>query len=410
MKAGLRLSEMSRRLVLPLFAGIAVAFLAAAAVPGDTPRFDGEYGLWVRFEGDSVVVNWITTSIVAGRVVAGPAGEPLAVVTTPAGYVHRAAFLRPPAADVLIQYGGDDGTPPGATHVILADPVRPPVSFTGVDSLYVVGDTHGAFEDLVAGLRRAGLIDAQDRWSGGRRHLVFAGDLTDRGPDVIRLLWFVYRLEQEAARDGGRVHLVLGNHEIMVMLGDLRYVHPKETTIADYYGVSYDRLFDTRTSILGRWLVSKPGMVRIDGAVIVHGGVAPEYAALTLPGFDATMAEYTAEDLFHRWADTTYLPAMDSATYVQREDFFWSPRSVFWHREYVQSDTASGQLDQALRYLDARLLVVGHTSVPEIQARYDGRVIAAHTPRMGAELLLLVRDGEGHRRYRVREGGPPEQF
>ncbi|HSJ05688.1 MAG TPA: metallophosphoesterase [Longimicrobiales bacterium] len=410
MKAESRRSEMSRRRLLPLFVGTAIAAVAAAAAPGDTPRFDGEYGLWVRVEGDSVVVNWITTAIVPGRLVAGPAEEPFATVTTPAGYVHRAAFARTSDPAVLIRYGGDDGARPGATHLVLAEPTRPPVSFTGVDSLYVVGDTHGEFEALVGGLQRAGLIDADHRWSGGGKHLVFAGDLTDRGADVIRLLWFVYRLEQEAARDGGRVHLVLGNHEIMVLLGDLRYVHPKETTLADYYGVSYDRLFDTRESILGRWLASKPGMVRIDGVVIVHGGVAPEYAAMTLPGFDAIMAEYTAEDLFHRWADTTFLPVMDSATYMQREDFFWSPRSVFWHREYVQSDTASGQLDQALRYLDARLLVVGHTSVPEIQARYDGRVIAAHTPRMGAELLLLVRDGDGHRRYRVREGGPPQQF
>jgi hypothetical protein len=96
------------------------------------------------------------------------------------------------------------------------------------------------------------------------------------------------------------------------------------------------------------------------------------------------LAKYTGEDLFHRWADTTFLPAMDSAGYMQREDFFWSPRSVFWHREYVQSDTASGQLDQALRYLDARMLVVGHTS-PETIRRCmtagDRRAYAPHGRR-----------------------------
>jgi hypothetical protein len=60
------------------------------------------------------------------------------------------------------------------------------------------------------------------------------------------------------------------------------------------YGVSYDRLFDTRHSVLGRWLVSKPGMIRIDGTLIAHGGVTPEYARAHAAGFDAMLAQYTA--------------------------------------------------------------------------------------------------------------------
>jgi hypothetical protein len=101
---------------------------------------------------------------------------------------------------------------------------------------------------------------------------------------------------------------------------------------------------------------------------------------------------------------------MDSASFQLRDDFFWSPRSVFWHREYIQSDTAVGQLDRALRLAGANMLVVGHTPVDSIHARYGGRVIAAHTPRMGAELLLLVRDGGSHRRYRLTAQGPPRPF
>jgi hypothetical protein len=373
-------------------------------------RFDGEYGLWVWSDRDSLVVSWLTASPGPGRLELTVRGARPEIRTTPAGRAHRVAFSRPRGDDVTLRYGAEGGEL-STTHVSLAAPRRPAVSFSRVDSLFIVGDTHGEFDALLAGLREARLIDAAQRWTGGRRHLVFAGDLTDRGPDVLRLLWFVYRLEQEAAQAGGRVHLVLGNHEIMVLLGDLRYVHPKEAAVATMHGVTYDRLFDTRRSVLGRWLVSKPGVIRIDGVAIAHGGVTPEYAELTLSGFDATLARYTAEDLFHLWADSTAVIRMASASYDLRHDFFWSPRSVFWHREYVQTDTASGQLDQALRLLRARTLVVGHTAVPSIHARYDGRVIAAHTPRMGAELLLLVRDGSaGHRRFRIRQGEPPAEF
>jgi hypothetical protein len=411
MPAVLRSSSVSRALGGALGALVVAVALLAATRPAQTPRFDGEYGLWVWLDRDSVVVHWLTPAAVPGRIeVDVPPHRELVAGETPAGFAHRFTFRRPPRNDLVLRYGAADGTPLHATSVSLAEPRRPAVTFRGVDSLYVVGDTHGEFDALTGTLRHAGLIDLSLRWTGGRKHLVFAGDLTDRGPDVLRLLWFVYRLEQEAARAGGRVHLVLGNHEIMVMLGDLRYVHPKEAAIADMYGVSYDRLLDTRHSVLGRWLVSKPGMLRFDGTLIAHGGVTPEYARLTLAGFDRTLSQYTREEFFHLWSDSTATIRMDSASFRERDDFFWSPRSVFWHREYIQSDTASGQLDLALRHTGARMLVVGHTPVDSIHARYNGRVIAAHTPRMGAELLLLVRDGRSHRRFRVTTSGPPQQF
>lgn len=383
------------------------------APAGDTAahemRYEGEYGLWVSSTRDSVVVHWLTAEAGAGRLEVEAPGHGTLAMTTKPSQAHRAAFRRE-RRDPLVLRFGLDGQPLHSTTVSLNTPRRPPVSVSRVDSLYIVGDTHGDFQSVLAGLRHAGLIDAADRWTGGRRHLVFAGDMTDRGPDVIRLLWFVYRLEREAAAAGGRVHVVLGNHEIMVLLGDLRYVHPKETAVAAMHGVSYNRMFDTRESVLGRWLVSKPALLRIDGVLIAHGGITPEYANLTLDRFDAVLAQFTSEDLFHEWADTTVPVRMPPAEFQLRDDFFWSPRSVFWHREYVQSDTAQGQLTRSLQLLGARMLVIGHTAVPTIQARYDGRVIAAHTPSMGAELLLLVREGRAHRRYRIRAGEQAAPF
>jgi hypothetical protein len=390
----------------------AAAVLAAASATGvqERPRFDGEYGLWVWFDRDSVVVHWLAVPGAEGRLeVDAGRGQPV-IRTTPLGVAHRAAVPRPSRSEFTIRYGASSDTLLNTTVVSLAQPRRPPVTLRGVDSLYVVGDTHGHFHALMDGLGNAGLIDEAGHWTGGRKHLVFAGDLMDRGPDVLRLLWFVYRLEREAAQAGGRVHLVLGNHEIMVLLGEVSYVHPKEADIARTHDVSYDRMFDIRHTVLGRWLISKPGLVRMNDVVIAHGGLTPEYAELRLAGFDRTLAAYVSEDLFYLWADTTAVIRMSQAEYQQREDFFWSPRSVFWHREYIQSDTLTGQLDLALRLAGARTLVVGHTPTDSIYARYDGRVIAAHTPRMGSELLLLVRDGRSHRRYRITGPGDPVPF
>ena len=73
-------------------------------------------------------------------------------------------------------------------------------------------------------LRETGIVDAQDRWAAGRTHVVSLGDLLDRGADSRKVMDLLMRLQGEAAAAGGQVHVVLGNHEAMNLLGDLRYV------------------------------------------------------------------------------------------------------------------------------------------------------------------------------------------
>lgn len=402
-------------LVLALAATVAVAARTAAPAPvgaaiaSQEYHLGGEYGLWVTQRPDSIIVQWLSDRHESGFIaVRDGTGRDILSHSTPPGPAHRAAFPAARRDSVVLRYGAGPDT--FHTAVMLSAPERPDVVVSDVDSLFVVGDTHGFYDELVSGLAAAGLIDEQLRWSGGRSHLVFAGDLTDRGPDVLRLLWFVYRLEREAEQAGGRVHVLLGNHEVMVALGDLRYIHPKELHVAELHGAAYDHLFDTRASVIGRWLASRPAAIRVDRVLIAHGGIAPEYARSSIRAIDDTLRTYVGEELFHRWADTTAVIPMDSAAYERRVDFFWGPRSLFWHRGYVQSDSAGAELADVLRRWRADMLVVGHTAVPVIQARYDGSLIAAHTPRHGAELLLLVRQGRGYERYRISAHGPTERF
>lgn len=90
------------------------------------------------------------------------------------------------------------------------------------------GDVHGAYDDLVQMLQEAGVIDSEANWSGGDTHLVSLGDLVDRGADSRKVVELLIKLDKQALQAGGALHLVLGNHEIMVMSGDLSYVSAAE--------------------------------------------------------------------------------------------------------------------------------------------------------------------------------------
>ena len=355
-----------------------------------------------------MAVHWLTRRRAPGFLRVTQGDRTRHEARTPDSLAHLSTFPTPGGDALLLEYGmADDPEDRHRTVVYPGTPRRGRVRLGGVDSLFVVGDVHGEFDRLVTLLTNAGLIDGDLAWSGGRRHLVFVGDLTDRGQDVVRTLWLVYRLEREAERAGGGVHVVLGNHEIMVMLDDLRYVTPKEIEIARRHGVRYDRMFDARKSVLGRWLVSKPALLRVGRVLLAHGGASAHLLPLSLDALDDSLARFTAEDLFYFYADTTYMVAMDTASFYRRDDFFWGEESVFWHRGYVMADTLGDELANTLDHFDADVHVVGHTPLPAIAVRYDGRLIATNTAPFANEMLLLVREGRGYGMWRYGLSGPP---
>ncbi|MCZ6537621.1 MAG: metallophosphoesterase [Gammaproteobacteria bacterium] len=99
---------------------------------------------------------------------------------------------------------------------------------SGVSRVVVFADVHGAYENLTAILRQVGIIDERNNWSGGDSYLVSTGDILDRGPRSREALDLLMSLQTQAGKTGGRVLLALGNHEMMNMIGDWRYVSEQE--------------------------------------------------------------------------------------------------------------------------------------------------------------------------------------
>jgi hypothetical protein len=89
--------------------------------------------------------------------------------------------------------------------------------------LVAIGDVHGDIVTFEALLQSLGLINESGRWAGGTRTLVQTGDLLDRGAGSRQVMELLMRVEGEARAAGGRVTVLLGNHEMQNMTGDLYY-------------------------------------------------------------------------------------------------------------------------------------------------------------------------------------------
>jgi hypothetical protein len=88
----------------------------------------------------------------------------------------------------------------------------------------VIGDVHGELAGLREILLHAGLIDDHDSWTGGGSLLIQVGDVIDRGPCSRECVGLLRSLQSQAPEVGGRVVRLCGNHELMLLQADYRYV------------------------------------------------------------------------------------------------------------------------------------------------------------------------------------------
>jgi hypothetical protein len=264
-------------------------------------------------------------------------------------------------------------------------------TWTKVPRILAISDIHGEYEALVSFLTGAGVIDTAGRWAWGTGHLVVLGDIVDRGDRVTECLWLLHRLEQEAARAGGRVHVVLGNHEMMVMRDDLRYVNEKYTNgIVRYLGVRYQDLFGPDME-LGRWLRSKPIVLKLNDLVFAHAGLAPE---LVRRGLDI----HALNTIGRESLDLTSV----ALTFSDVPKLLLGSSGPLWYRGYLYPmngqypAATAAELDSLLAYYSATALVVGHTEIGQVARLHDGRVYAIDVDleALGAFQALLWQDGK----------------
>jgi hypothetical protein len=229
------------------------------------------------------------------------------------------------------------------------------------DRLLVVSDLEGNHDTFLEFLRTNGVIDEEGNWAWGKGHLVFDGDIVDRGDKVTEILWLIQRLEREAKAAGGRVHYVLGNHETMVLAGDLRYIHPKYRVTSERMGRSYEALFGPDTE-LGRWLRSHNSVVRIGDFLFVHAGYSPELDTL---GLDR-------DEINQRIRDTIGPPAWPERDQLGPH-LIWHQQGPMWYRGHFDAYAAQWggkptdeQLDAILERNGAKHIVIGHTVVEDI--------------------------------------------
>ena len=271
-------------------------------------------------------------------------------------------------------------------------------TWTGVDRVVAVGDVHGDYDAFVAVLRAAEVIDSKGRWSGAKTHLVQTGDVLDRGPDSRKALDLLMSLEKQAAKAGGRVHALIGNHEAMNVYGDLRYSDPGEfaafktvdsarfraalweeqvKALASKPDEAYKKKWEDEHPLgwyeqrlafspkgeYGKWILSHNSVVKINDSLFVHGGIAPAYLSMSIGEMNKAI-----------------LAELNNFSKLKPDGIVMGSDGPLWYRGLAQgtADLLTTHVDKVLETYGVKRIVIGHTPVP-------GLVV----PRFGSKVLMI---------------------
>jgi len=294
--------------------------------------------------------------------------------------------------------------------------------YENVGRIVAVGDLHGDYDQYLQVLRDNDLVDKRLRWQGGNTHFVQMGDVTDRGPDSLKIIQHLMNLEKQAEKAGGRVHVLIGNHEVMNIQTDLRYVHPgeyqalvsnkskrrqkqyidavfrsmlkrqpdliaqekeKRAELEERFPLGYveHRMMWEPGRELANWYAGQDAVIRINDSIFIHGGLDPH--ATSYPSLDDINETVRAE---------LQPGAQPNLTQDQR--------GPLWYRGLARhsAEEELAPLETMLAHYEASRIFVAHsTTRGAVIPRFNGKVVLADvgiSAHYGASMANVVIDGD----------------
>ena len=310
-------------------------------------------------------------------------------------------------------------------------------SFTTESQVFVIGDIHGAFEAVETTLKTLDLIDQQNNWSGGTAHFVSLGDIVDRGPASRKVMDLFMQLQSQAEQAGGKFHIVLGNHEIMNLQRELRYLSAEEINAfsddetSEQRSIAYQKYIDwnklpdlietqtkfnetyppgyfahqqafSRSGKYGQWLIGLPFIIKINDQLFTHAGLSKRIPDEKLKTINQTLKSQLVDYLqsWNYFVEKNQLffdlPVNERIQYVNNFDdspekkmflethnsLVFSINSPTWYRgsalchPYFEQDI----LLEKLQMWDATRLWVGHTTTANnVQYRFSDQLVIIDT-------------------------------
>ena len=242
--------------------------------------------------------------------------------------------------------------------------------------ILVIGDLHADFNKTKEIFINFGLIDVNENWIANPKDTVVVqlGDQLDGGGrggeesfGELDLIYFMDRIHLKAEKFGGGVYSLIGNHEIMNLLGDFRYASSKD--ISRQGGIQKRKqLFSPGSDLFNKMSCTRNVILKIGDFIFVHAGILPEHI------------EASEKSKFITKLNTLMRLYLQGKKTWQDEDiqkYFLDKKGIIWNREYgdkTLSKKTCGYLNKVNKLLNVGHMIVGHTVQDNINSKCDDKL------------------------------------
>ena len=260
-------------------------------------------------------------------------------------------------------------------YVELRDSLKvEPSTYDSASEIIEISDIEGNFNALYGFLIANKVMDKNYNWIFGSGHIVFLGDFVDRGTQSIQVLWLIYKLEGEAIKQGGKVHYILGNHELLniqgVGYGENTFIKDEQYNTTSVPFDESHKISYSAKSELGKWLRAKNSIEKIGNYTFVHGGLSPKILSFKpdLDKINNTIRENIDHDLYNDPGKNKFANFL-----IGREGPLWFRGLAIKYKYY--NKVSKSEFKRIQNYFNSPKIVIGHTGVSDIQADFDGALI-----------------------------------
>ena len=225
------------------------------------------------------------------------------------------------------------------------------------DRIVVIGDLHGDWNVTKEIFLKAKLIDVNFRWIAYPQNTVVVqvGDIVDRGgrPDSIgdecselKIMDFLDECHSKAKLYGGGVYCILGNHELMNVVGNFTYSTPM--SIKCFGGVEKRREAFKPTGILARrFACTRNVVLKVGSFLFVHAGIAPKHLTKNIKEINQDMRDY--------------LTSPGSQFTPEFQEYYMAYEGILWNREFSLGEPDCKKIQKVLNHFKVGSMIVGHT-------------------------------------------------
>ena len=222
--------------------------------------------------------------------------------------------------------------------------------------IIVIGDLHGDYDATIKCLYKSGIITKDLSWNAGETVVIQMGDQIDRGGrgfnikdenSDLKIINLFAELHLKAVKFGGGVYSLIGNHELMNVMGNFDYVSPMGI---NGFGGKLNRynLFKPG-GLISKLLSNRFAILKVGDWIFVHGGI--NYNLIK---------KYNIESI--NFLLQSYLNGNSKLEYTEKfKKLFLHHDGVLWNRKMAKKNPNCNRVYKSLKKMNSKYIVIGHT-------------------------------------------------